>query len=69
MRGDRGSSFRGLRWSFWRVVEAGKFGLDWFGFTSAVLIGQGRYCGQWYGPRQYARDVVQAFLPGSDNRM
>ncbi|HEX4577681.1 MAG TPA: hypothetical protein VH117_10040, partial [Edaphobacter sp.] len=46
-----------------------EFGLDWFAFTSAIPMRQGRCSGDSGERRAGARDVVQALGNEFDNRM
>ena len=51
------------------VFSRCKLGLDWFVFTSAIPLRQGRYCGAKYATTLDARDVVQLHREQFDNRM
>jgi hypothetical protein len=50
-------------------VHRTKFGPDWFAFTSAIPLGQGRCSGEFSRDKGRARDVVQAEGNEFDNRM
>jgi len=51
------------------LASGGEFGLDWFAFTSAIPIGQGRCSGESSRGKGCARDVVQTKCDEFDNRM
>ena len=42
------------------LASGGEFGLDWFGFTSAIPMRQGRCSAEFSRGQRCARDVVQA---------
>jgi hypothetical protein len=51
------------------LANGGEFGLDWFAFTSAIPMRQGRCSGDSSRGNGCARDVVQANVSEFDNRM
>jgi hypothetical protein len=52
------------------VASDGEFGLDWFAFTNAIPVRQGRCSGESCERRAAARDVVQRVrFHEFDNRM